>query len=257
MTSVPAQGITGNDGRKCPSPRKRSSSTGTASRNLTTLGAAASKLNLGSTTTSKPSTYAVLTPRFYPAKLRPPIWPMPIKAREWSRIDQRLHATMTSIFEGNLPWPLFLHGEPGAGKSCAGLVAVDWCGEGVYITMSDFCQALIDAQQGRIPFCLWDGAHPRTESTLWYEWSDANLCVLDEVGLRDNVSDHHYDTLTKALDLRNDAGKPLIVISNIDAKEIAGVYDDRIGSRVSSGTVVQVSGDRRIRHGATAEVLKP
>ncbi len=156
---------------------------------------------------------------------------------------------MTSLFEGKLAWPLFLHGEPGAGKSCAGLAVVDWCGDGIYITMQDFRNAIIDAQQDRVPF-------ERSEGVLWREWNAANLCVLDEVGLRDKVSEHHYETLTKALNLRIDAGKPLIVISNIGVKEITSVYDDRIGSRLSSGTVVQVSGDRRLNKGATAVEAK-
>ena len=164
---------------------------------------------------------------------------------------------MTSLFEGKPAWPLFLHGEPGAGKSCAGLAVVDWCGDGIYITMSDFCKAIIDAQQpGRTPFCM-SICRDRTEGDLWMEWGMANLCVLDEVGLRENVSDHHYETLTKALDLRNDAGKPLIVISNVDLQGIESIYDDRIASRLSSGTVVPVSGDRRLNKGATTEDVKP
>lgn len=235
----------------CDSPPGRSSATGTTSQRIKPLVEAASALNLGSTTTSQPSTYAVLEPRFNPLKLRPPIWPMPIKAREWNRIDQRLRAAMISLFEGKRAWPLFLHGEPGSGKSCAGLAVVDWCGHGIYVNMKHLCEGLIDAQQGRVAFEM-SGV---TENLLWGDWAAANLCVLDEVGLREKASDHHYETLLKALDSRIDAGRPLIVISNVDHVEIAKLYDDRIGSRIASGTVVQVSGDRRLNRGAkSAEV---
>lgn len=177
---------------------------------------------------------------------------MPIKARTWNEIDQRLRATLVSLCKGGLAWPLFLHGEPGSGKSCAGLDLVDRCGNGIYVTMKHLCEGLIDAHQGRIAFEM-SGV---TESFLWGDWGLANLCVLDEVGLRDKITDHHYETLLKALDSRIDAGRPLIVISNLGVEEIANVYDGRIGSRLASGTVVQVSGDRRLRKPAKpAEVV--
>ena len=58
------------------------------------------------------------------------------------------------------------------------------------------------------------------------------------------VSDHHYETIKRCIDDRH--GKPLVCISNLNMKELAGVYDDRVASRISAGTIVVTEGDRRL-----------
>lgn len=84
---------------------------------------------------------------------------------------------------------------------------------------------------------------------LWTELAESNLVVLDEIGGRERVSDHHYETVKRILDDRE--GRPLICLSNLDAARLAAIYDDRIVSRLMAGTTVILSGrDRRLPSGA-------
>ena len=71
------------------------------------------------------------------------------------------------------------------------------------------------------------------------------LCVIDEIGAREKVSDHQYETLKTAIDRRQ--GQPLVLISNVSPPELSRVFDDRIASRCGAGTVVEVIGpDQRL-----------
>lgn len=185
----------------------------------------------------------------------PPAWPMPLKEREMDQVDLTLRRTMRMLLDGEKPWPLFLHGEPGSGKTCALMCLVDHCGGGVYVTLGDLCRALIDAQHGRTAFYDLGAGITRTEGELWRDWGNGNVCVLDEIGTREKVSEHHYSTLQMALDRRNDPNRPLVVVSNVDLKGSATLYDDRIASRLASGMVIETTGDRRLNRGAkSAEV---
>ena len=68
----------------------------------------------------------------------------------------------------------------------------------------------------------------------------------DDLGARDRVSDHAYETLKKVLDSRE--GRPLIALSNARLSELARVYDDRIASRLSAGTLIALDEpDQRLK----------
>jgi chromosomal replication initiation ATPase DnaA len=145
---------------------------------------------------------------------------------------------------GESPWPLFIHGPAGTGKTCAGLSLLDHAG-GEYFTAASLCEKVIDAQQGRL---AW--SHEGRSGTLWSEmfWRKVGsepLVVLDVLGCRDNVTDHGYETIKRLLDERQ--GMPLIAISNHPLEMLANIYDDRIASRLAAGTVVELAGsDRRL-----------
>lgn len=146
--------------------------------------------------------------------------------------------------DGKSPWPLVLTGPPGTGKTCAALCLLDHAG-GEYFTAGGLCEVLIASQQGRL---TWH--HEARGGTLWPElwWERLRrepLVVLDEVGTRERVSDHHYDAVKRMLDERH--RRPLVVCSNLGLNQIARVYDDRLASRLAEGTVVEVVGsDRRL-----------
>jgi DNA replication protein DnaC len=149
-------------------------------------------------------------------------------------------------------WPLFLFGPVGTGKSCAALWLLDHAG-GVYFTVPDLTEKLIESMAGRL---VWQG-EPGHSGTLWPDgfWrrvSNASLVVLDEIGCRNAVSDHHYEAVKKMIDIRH--GRPLICISNLNLEAIEKVYDDRVASRLASGTVFELDGnDRRLIHGTEME----
>src|SRR5436309_2297801 len=53
--------------------------------------------------------------------------------REMSAIAPGLRDAIRELVSGEAPWPLFLHGDVGAGKSCAALCVLDHAG-GDYLT---------------------------------------------------------------------------------------------------------------------------
>lgn len=157
---------------------------------------------------------------------------------------------------GASPWPLVFWGRPGSGKTCAALCLLDSVGGlTVYRTLGDACDELIQAMNGEL---TW-GEYKASPKAWWEKWETARLSVLDELAIREKTTDHEYNVVKRAIDLRY--GKPLVLISNHSPGTI---YDERIGSRMQGGTVVKfpdvdlrVSG-RQARSPAGAEsVIKP
>jgi DNA replication protein DnaC len=159
-------------------------------------------------------------------------------------VDKTLREALRATSFAEMPWPLFIHGPAGTGKTCAALCLLDHAG-GAYFTVASLCQEVIDSQLGRLHWC-----HEGRSGTLWpyMFWRKVRgepLVVLDELGCRDNVSDHGYETIKQLLDERQ--GRPLIAISNHSLQTLEKIYDDRIASRLAAGTVVELQGaDRRL-----------
>jgi DNA replication protein DnaC len=165
-------------------------------------------------------------------------------------IDRDLWATIRGLFEGKQPWPLFLHGSTGTGKTCAMLALSDhvyplnWRAQGwpIYKDAEELSIDLIDAQQGR---AFTAHGAPISTSYIWNEIARSCFVILDEVGARSTVTDFRYDTVKRVLDKRH--GKALAVVSNLPLPQIAELYDDRVASRLAAGTVVCLDGpDRRL-----------
>ena len=158
-----------------------------------------------------------------------------------AQIDTKLCDTIQGAIDGRLRWPLLLLGEAGSGKTCAALCMIDKFG-GWYITLPELCALIIQAQQGQLS---WSSGFRRFESDIWSAWRNAHLVVLDEIGARATVSDHHYETIKYAMDHRQ--GKPAVFISNHEkVSDLAGLYGDPISSRLASGTQEWLKGDRRV-----------
>jgi DNA replication protein DnaC len=169
------------------------------------------------------------------------IWPE--KERDAEKIPDGARDAMRRCALGAAPWPLVFLGEAGSGKTCAALVLLDARQHqtaGYYRRVGELVDEVRRAKLGQL---ATSAGYPRTEYELWRDWTDASLCVLDELGARIEVSDHHYDTVMRALESRY--GKPLVVISNMSLAQIEAIYDDRIASRLSAGSLVQFAGDRR------------
>jgi DNA replication protein DnaC len=166
--------------------------------------------------------------------------------RAMDKVAPEIRDALRGCAMGEKPWPLLLTGNVGAGKTCAALALLDFVtGVTFYYTVADLCAYCVEIQQGRVRDDRWRGDEKMTGTIFWVRWTGAELCVLDELGQRQQVSDFNFDTTKKAIDLRE--GKPLVIVSNLDGEEIASVYDERIASRCVSGTVVSVTGrDRRL-----------
>lgn len=160
------------------------------------------------------------------------------KRRTIDLIPAAMREAIRAVVSGKSPWPLFCCGEPGVGKSCAGLVLLDYAG-GSYLTAQGLAEKLIDAANGRLTYR--DSGRLVHPTNLWEEWGSSPLVVLDEIGQRSTVSDFAYDSVKQLLDIRE--GKPLLVLSNLGLDEIAKVYDDRVASRLVAGTVIRLVGE--------------
>jgi len=161
-------------------------------------------------------------------------------------IPAEIRAAVRACADGKAPWPLFINGGVGTGKTYAAVMAWKYFG-GWIGTLTDWCSLLTAAKREQLH---WTGGARCWEQDLWEHWRNVELVVVDELGLR-SPTDAAYDTLAEMLNKR--AARPAIWISNHDAAGLLNVYDDRIVSRLEAGTVVKLSGpDRRIQRATVA-----
>lgn len=151
-------------------------------------------------------------------------------ARVWESVDPGLQVVIDRLIAGTAPWPLYLFGPIGTGKTRAALCACDRVDGGRYWTVS------------RVMDQMRDGQAP------WYQpYEDGGpaLAVLDELGTH-RAKDFEFDAVKEFLDWRED--RPAIYISNHPPEVLRQLYDERIESRLQAGTVFELAGpDRRRR----------
>ncbi len=257
MTSQPVKSDTktdGGGGRPVPAPSTPSSRTGTSCGSIaptpdaktTARPASAPASTIGSVARS------LLTERSSGANefrsslrssYRIPLCKPPEKLREAALIDEVVDDHVELCIAGSSNWPLVLWGEPGTGKTCVGLCVLDEFG-GWYATLEELHQLVLKAGRGELFNSAGTAIPVEGEFSVWHYWRTANVTILDELGKRGTTTDAQYETLTRAIDLRE--GRPSIVISNLSISELEGAYDARVASRLSVGTVVQMTGDRRL-----------
>lgn len=170
----------------------------------------------------------------------------PALRRSREQISGPLRQLVNECVTGQAPWPLLITGPAGVGKTCAALCLCDHAiGDVVFWDLPRLCEYLIEVREGRDvgqDHARW--VYPRS---VWIEWREAILGVLDELALRTKASDAHYEVLKRAIDDRQ--GRPLVLLSNVTLPKLAEVYDDRIASRMGGGSLFafdRTAGDRRL-----------
>ena len=137
-------------------------------------------------------------------------------------------------------WPLYLYGPTGIGKTCAALWVVDQVPTSAYLTTDK----LVDEVY-------------RPDSIVWQMATDWLLLVVDEIGSRSKDEDgfswqREKAAVKRMADIREHL--PTVWISNKPPKHVRRLYDDRIYSRLCSGTVIRMEGvDRRFVDREAAE----
>lgn len=153
------------------------------------------------------------------------------------QIDPSLINIIGDLVEGRRPWPLFLHGKPGIGKTCIGLWMTDYVYSAVYALIGDLGRKWAAGHQKYKPEYVRFGE--------WFSRRTVGLLVIDEIGAvpTEEASADEYNAFKEVLDIRERT--PLVLISNLDLKAVTQVYDERIASRCAAGTIVEMKGDDR------------
>ena len=155
--------------------------------------------------------------------------------RDMAMVNSALVDTFRRLAEGRAPWPLFLYGPAGGGKTSACLAMCDIVRTACYWTIDGLCEAVLKSSPAETN-CVWEAIEAK------------DLAVLDELGARERIGDLHYSAVKRFADAREVHGsRRAIYISNARPQELAALYDDRIISRLLCGTKFELGGrDRRL-----------
>ena len=107
--------------------------------------------------------------------------------RRLSDVPKALLDTFTELAAGDLPWPLYLHGGVGTGKTYAALSFSDVVERVDYFSLEELCNHVMDGK--RAP---WRGR------VTWAGETPTRLLIIDELGERERVGDLQYTTLKGA-----------------------------------------------------------
>lgn len=152
-----------------------------------------------------------------------------------------MREVIRDLVSGKLPWPLYLFGPAGTGKTSVALCVCDHVDRSLFITVERLASEWVDCVCGRLDL----GAGKIGPTQYRQMIVNRPLVCVDDIGVREKISDTHYEIVKLVLDLRET--KPLIVTSNQPLEVIMKLYDDRIADRLSAGTVIELTGESRRR----------
>ena len=183
----------------------------------------------GATPTSRPPGLRILHLREIPeVRARKDIH------RRLSQITPALRNKLGRLASGLEPWPLYLFGPVGTGKTCAALAMCDASQEALYTTVREMA----------------DNTMAGTVAQLWELLRSYGFAVLDEIGTRS--SDLFYGIIKDFADIREHVGRVAIYGSNLTPDELCQTFDDRIADRLLCGTIFHLDGQsRRMPAGGT------
>ncbi len=153
--------------------------------------------------------------------------------RSMAEVDAGLREKFWGLLLGELPWPLFLYGPTGTGKTLAAMCLSDYVPDSLYITAD------------KLTDLMWKPGDP-----WWGRLRECALVIVDELG-ETTIKDTEraaYNGIKRCLDGREmHTGRVGVYITNHSPADIAVIYDDRIASRVLCGTRHHLDGnDRRL-----------
>ncbi len=159
---------------------------------------------------------------------------LPTIERSLRLVDPGLLKVLDDLVGGRAPWPLLLWGSPGRGKTLAALALCDITATAAFWTAEDLATFVVSHEPGEV------------QGEFEHIGKKA-LVVLDELATRERSSDLHYSAVKRLVDIREQrAHRVAIYISNVEPAELATVYDDRLASRLTCGTILELGGvDRR------------
>ncbi len=160
---------------------------------------------------------------------------MPAFDRSLSMVQPQLLDVLDRLVAGNLNWPLLIYGSVGRGKTAAALSLCDVMPTACYWTAEGLASFVLGHDQAEV-------------ENEFKVIGQKQLAVLDELGARANAGDLGRSTVQRFADAREMfGGRVAIYCSNLAPAELAQVYDDRIASRLTCGTIFKLDGQDRRR----------
>jgi len=151
---------------------------------------------------------------------------------KWDLIQPALRDVLAELAQGKSPWPLFLFGKVGTGKTEA---------------VRAFCRKVYRAWYWTVDKLMDEAGH---DLAPWHgAYAGVRLGILDELGVPrpgEKAKAWDYECVKHFLDWRQN--QPAIYVSNHDLQGVKRLYDARIESRLAAGTVFELKDhDRRRR----------
>jgi DNA replication protein DnaC len=151
------------------------------------------------------------------------------------RVDEDLRELFRRLLDGRQPWPLLLSGRCGCGKTCAVLALCDFARRSFYATVEELCRVELYGTLER-------------KRLTWRKVEESPLAVLDEIGIRQKVTDLEFTVAYRFADLRDRRrGAGTVYVSNFSPEAIGRLYDDRLLDRISRGTFYRPDGPSKRR----------
>jgi len=147
--------------------------------------------------------------------------------RSLSGVNRRLQDTLGQLVSGLAPWPLYLYGPVGSGKTCAALAMCDASQEALYVTVREMADCTMN----------------KSADLLWELVRTHDLAVLDEIGTRS--SDLYYGIVEQFAETRKRHGRLAIYVSNLPPTGLKKAFDDRIADRLLCGTIFHLDSQSR------------
>lgn len=150
---------------------------------------------------------------------------------DWSQVRQADQVRqMLRAVQREAAWPLYIYGNPGSGKTCiAALIYEAFTRRPMWSRADDFLLEYVDRGDGR------KALQAKVEGTP--------CLFLDDLGVRPPTPPM-LQAIFDVLEMRK--GRPVVIVSNHDLRKLSEIYDERIVSRLSAGTVLEIRGqDRR------------
>lgn len=150
---------------------------------------------------------------------------------DWSQVRQaeQVRQMLRSV-QRDAAWPLYIYGNPGSGKTCiAALIYEAFTRRPMWSRADDFLLEYVDRGDGR--------------KALQTKVKGTPCLFLDDLGVRPPTPPM-LQAIFDVLEMRK--GRPVVIVSNHDLRKLSEIYDERIVSRLSAGTVLEIRGqDRR------------
>ena len=146
--------------------------------------------------------------------------------RDLNEVSPKVLQQIRSVCNCERPWPIYMYGKTGVGKTSAALAITDHVTRCWYTDIADM---------------------PPPWERHWGDWNQirrCNLVVIDDIGqVGAEKTDFEYKQIAKVFRLRN--YKPTIWVSNHEPKLIDELFDTRIWDRLCKGTIIHYDGVSR------------